>query len=362
MSAVNKQSLEEIEITRGMAILAVLFIHITGLPVRALEPGISSYIFYTLVNRGMQFAVPLFLMISALVLAYRTGLAAEINLPEFYRKRWRRAVVPFLVWTTLYLALRFLILHDIPYISLKQGLLWYGFGKGFFHLYFLSVVIQFYLLFPVIHKWWRTCRPGFITAVLLFGTAQAAFYWVNRLYIYQHFNYTGSLVFSYIFPIGIGLWMGYNTGYWVPWWKKYRTVFVALAAAAGIFYLNRHFAILDKVKISTFYFQMAWTLYVTALGICVIFLARWLAARQGSPGALLAGFFFKTGQFSYGIYLIHPFFLLVWQKIFVAESTTAMHLSVWGGFFIILGLSCLTTYFLERTVLARPLFGVTPKK
>lgn len=362
MSVENKQPLGEIEITRGMAILAVLLIHITGLPIRVLEPDSSSYLFYTLINRGMQFAVPLFLMISALVLAYGTGLGKEIPWGKFYLKRWQRAVVPFLVWTTLYLALRFFILQDIHYVTLKQGILWYGFGKGFFHLYFLSVVIQFYLLFPVIHKLWRRYKPNFIAALFIFGTAQVAFYWVNKLYIYQHFSYPGSLVFSYIFPIGMGLWMGYNTECWLAWWKKYRVFILTAALAAGIFYINRHFAILDKVKISTFYFQMAWALYVTALGICMIFLAKWLGGKADAISSSLSRRFIKVGQLSYGVYLIHPFFLLVWQKLVVPEGTPAVHLSVWGGFVVILGLSCFTTYLLERTRLAKPLFGVTPKK
>ncbi|MCL5289894.1 MAG: acyltransferase [Bacillota bacterium] len=362
MSAQKTQSLGEIEVTRGIAILAVLLIHITGLPVRLLEPDSASYLFYTLINRGMQFAVPLFLMISALVLAYGTGLDKEVNRPSFYRKRWQRAVAPFLVWTTLYLALRLFILRDIPYVSLKQGLLWYGFGKGFFHLYFLSVLIQFYLLFPLIHKFWKTFKPNFPAAVFLFGAAQVAFYWLNKLYIYQHFSYPGSLIFSYSLPIGMGLWMGYNAGCWTAWWKKYRVLFITVAVAAGVFYINRHFAILDKVKISTFYFQMAWALYVTALGICMVFLAKWLAAKTDGLSSSLSGMFLQAGQFSYGIYLIHPLFLLVWQKIFVPEGTLAVHLSVWGGFVVILGLSCFATYLLERTFLAKPLFGVTPKK
>ncbi|CCO07627.1 acyltransferase [Desulforamulus hydrothermalis] len=352
MKVTDKPSLAAVEITRGMAILAVLLIHISGLPLRLLAPGSGEHFFYTLLNRGMQFAVPLFLMISALVLAYRSG-QADLCLAEFYRRRWRRAVLPFMVWTTLYLALRFWVLHDIPYFSLKQGLLWYIFGKGFFHLYFLSVVIQFYLLFPLLHRWWRAWQPGFLTVLLLFGAGQVAFYWLNRLYLYQHFTYTGSLLFSYWLPIGCGLWLGYNTAGWDAWWRRRRLYCLVLAAAAGAFYLNRHFAILAGVKISTFYYQMAWALYVTALGTAVIFLARRLAA--GGPAV---GFFGWLGRYSYGIYLIHPFYLLMWQKLVVPHSPAALHLAVAGGLAAVTVLSWLTTRLLERTALAGLLYGV----
>ncbi|PHJ37116.1 hypothetical protein P378_18175 [Desulforamulus profundi] len=96
MSAENKQSLGEIEITRGIAILAVLLIHITGLPLRVLEPGSASFLFYTLINRGMQFAVPLFLMISALVLAYGTGWGRRLTGPNFTEGGGKGLWCPFL--------------------------------------------------------------------------------------------------------------------------------------------------------------------------------------------------------------------------------------------------------------------------
>lgn len=360
-TSAKKLMLNEIELTRGLAILAVVLIHITGYPLRVFEPGSAGYIFYTLLNRGMQFAVPLFLLISALVLAFQMANKQEVNWLNFYQKRWNRAVVPFIVWTTLYLLLRILVIGDIPYYTVKQGLLWYVFGKGFYHLYFLSVVIQLYVLFPLLHKLWRTLKPSFFMVLLIFAFLQVAFYWANKLYIYQIFPYTGSLVFSYIFPIGLGLWLGYNTECWTAWWKKYRFCLAAAVILAGWFYINRYLAALNGVRISTFYIQMAWALYVAALGACVIFLTRALVSREGKTALFLSSFLDITGKLSYGIYLIHPFILLVWQKFFAVQKPLLVHLYVWFGFCTVVVISGMATYLLERTFLAKLLFGINCK-
>lgn len=361
VTSTKKLTLPEIELTRGLAILAVVLIHITGYPLRVFEPGTAGYIFYTLINRGMQFAVPLFLLISALVLAFQMANKQEVNWLSFYQKRWNRAVVPFIIWTTLYLLVRIFVIGDVPYYTIKQGLLWYIFGKGFYHLYFLSVVIQLYFLFPLFHKLWKTLKPSFLTTLLIFASLQVAFYWANKLYIYQIFPYTGSLVFSYIFPIGLGLWLGYNTDRWTIWWKSLRPYLILTALLAGGFYINRYMAALNGVRISTFYIQMAWALYVAALGAGVIFLTKQLSLRDGKVALFLSGAFNLIGKLSYGIYLIHPFILLQWQKFFAVQKPLLVHLYVWIGFCAVVTLSGLVTYLLERTFLARYLFGITRK-
>ncbi|ABO51613.1 acyltransferase 3 [Desulforamulus reducens MI-1] len=353
----TRATLQEIEISRGIAILAVVIIHMTSIPLEVLKPGTHSHTFYTIINRGLQFAVPLFLMISALVLAYGLGRDKPANWQDFYRKRWHRAVVPFLVWTTLYILLRLVATHDVGVPSLKEIVLWYGFGKGFYHLYFLSVVIQFYLFFPFIHYLWKRYNPNIWIILVLFGALQIAFYWVNKLYLYQRFPYSGSLVLSYVFPIGIGLWLGYQASCWLRWWEKVRFLVTAVAVTAGFFYLQQHLAIVAGQRINTFHYQIAWVLYVTALAIGVIFLARAMLHVVPLARALI-----KLGQLSFGIYLVHPFFLALWQHFLSPVTASEVHLFTWGGLAIILTLSALVTYVLERTIFAKPLYGLSKRK
>lgn len=346
-------NLKEIQITRGIAILAVILIHITSVPLEVLPVGTSNHLLYTAINRALQFAVPVFLMVSALVLAY--GLADKIgDWRGFYRKRWARVVVPFMIWTTLYLSLLFITGQARKLPSIKELILWYGFGKGFYHLYFLSVVIQFYLIFPFIHVFWQRHRPSLFQSILIFGSLQVAFYWLNKLYLYDYFPYSASLILSYMFPIGFGLWLGYNVSAWSNLWARYRVIFITVAILAGSYYVNQYLAVVAGQRINTFYFQMAWLLYATAMGICFIFLARILQRAALRISTILD----KIGGLSFGIYLVHPFFLVLWQRVLSPVEANDVHLFTILGFVIILVLSSLVTYYLERTILARPLYGV----
>lgn len=353
----NKGNLKEIQITRGIAILAVVLIHITSIPLEVLPVGTASHIFYTSINRALQFAVPLFLIVSALVLAYGLGIDGSKKWRDFYRKRWSRVVVPFVVWTTLYLSLLYLTGQISKPPTLKELLLWYGFGKGFYHLYFLSVVSQFYLVFPFFHFYWHRHRPSLLKTILIFAALQVAFYWVNKIYLYPHFPYTASLLPSYIFPIGVGLWLGYNVAAWNNLWTRYRVLIGTLAILAGILYVQQYLAVLAGQRINTFYFQMDWLLYATAGGICIIFLSRLLPRGACVTEMILS----KIGELSFGIYLVHPFFLMLWRRVFSPVTANEAHLFTCLGLVIILALSGLVTQGLERTILAKPLYGIIRK-
>lgn len=354
--AAKRQWLGEIEISRGLAILAVLLIHITGLPVREFPPGSPAYLFYVLINRGCQFAVPLFLMISALVLAHRCG-GEQLDRRAFYLSRGRQVVVPYLVWTTIALGFRFLVLGETVPRSVNPWAFWYLCGKGYFHLYFLVIIIQFYLLFPLLQSAWRRCRPGFGTALAVFAAAQVAFYWLNRLCIYEHFPYPGSILFSYIFPIGIGFWLGGNVPRWAAWWRACRWGIAAAAALAGAVYIRLSLLSLSGQAINTFAFQTAWQIYVTALGILVIFLSRRLLRSTTAEAALRLRGLRAVSRDSFGIYLMHPFILFFWQKLIHPTAPLGLHLSVWAGLLFILGGSMAGVWLAQRLSLGAVLFG-----
>lgn len=100
---------------------------------------------------------------------------------------------------------------DAGNLTLGRFLGWYLTGKGWFHLYFLAVLIQFYAVFPLIYRAWRALsgRPGglgFGLAFALLLGLQAAFFWLDRAYVRPHYPY--STVLNYVIPLGLGLWLG----------------------------------------------------------------------------------------------------------------------------------------------------------
>ncbi len=91
----------DLDALRLLAIAAVVAIHVFGLLVSAGRRGSPHWWGAVVIDIGLTWAVPVFVMISgALVLAPRAHAAGPA---VFYRKRFARIVPALLVWHLVYL-------------------------------------------------------------------------------------------------------------------------------------------------------------------------------------------------------------------------------------------------------------------
>src|SRR4029077_16332396 len=96
-----------------------------------------------------------FFFISACMLTYAYAYA-ELNRAGWRRFYWRRFVavgIPYLCWNVIYFLWFPYVLHDATYASTPASALAH-FGRqlevGYDQLYFLIVIMEFYLLFPLV--------------------------------------------------------------------------------------------------------------------------------------------------------------------------------------------------------------------
>jgi len=89
-----------------------------------------------------------FLFVSACMLAYSVRDLPRIDHSTFWRRRFALVAVPYLCWTVIYF---FFTLPTDPE-SLRAGFLHllYLFGTGYYQLYYLIVLLEFYALFPLL--------------------------------------------------------------------------------------------------------------------------------------------------------------------------------------------------------------------
>lgn len=80
----QKQRITYLDLLRGIAILAVVTIHVTSYPVAFLSMDSTVYPLYFILNAASQFAVPAFLFLSSLVLFYRYDGGVQGNWLLFY--------------------------------------------------------------------------------------------------------------------------------------------------------------------------------------------------------------------------------------------------------------------------------------
>ncbi|MGH8982067.1 MAG: acyltransferase, partial [Acidimicrobiales bacterium] len=98
-----------------------------------------------------------FLFISACMLTYSYSDLARIGYRYFYRRRLVTVALPYLCWTAIYF---FATLHRFSVTLQSQGRsltvghgaehFGYLLGSGYYQLYYLVVIMQFYLVYPLL--------------------------------------------------------------------------------------------------------------------------------------------------------------------------------------------------------------------
>lgn len=306
-----KAKIGELDIVRGLAILAVVVIHSTSDGSSYELMGRShTQLLYFFINKMCAFAVPLFILVSGLVLFYvyiDNWSAAKAG--QFYLKRVRSVIVPYLLWSFIY------YMYDQWLIQPQHVTLdWADFGSKLpwadakYHLYFMIIIIQFYLLFPPLvwlsrkFAWFRRLLP-------LWGLlVQAGFYcyrhWVHPL------DHGAELCVSYFLFFTFGGWLGIHYEQARAFIRRHAGWLVPLGIAFGLAYTGMF--ILDQYRLASFentWYEAFWTLYGCGSALIFIVFALWLERSWRSLGALLT----SLGFASFGVYLMHPLVLTTWK-------------------------------------------------
>lgn len=146
---VSNNKLGEIEWIRAICCILVIIIHVTAEFWTSFSKGSIQYKFIILLNTISQFAVPCFIFISGFVLYY-VYHNREYKALDFYKKRMFKIVIPYLVWSSIYIITRY-VYYNIS-INLKDIAKDILIGRASSHLYFMVLIIQFYLVFPLCLK------------------------------------------------------------------------------------------------------------------------------------------------------------------------------------------------------------------
>ena len=131
----RKKRYDFFDFLRGLAILAVIIIHIGD---NFLVEQSGDLIFIKIMNSITRFAVPFF-FISSGVLLYK-----GVSLKSFYLKKIIRTFLPFFLITTAVG-----IYYQVAFVDLLLG---YISGSASIPYYFMAVLLQFYLIYPFLEK------------------------------------------------------------------------------------------------------------------------------------------------------------------------------------------------------------------
>ncbi len=345
------ERLPAVDVFRGLTILAVVVHHLSGQALRHASAGSTLHLALAVLNRTLHFVVPAFVFMTALVLT--RSARRRFRLGEYYRARVRTALVPYLLWTVLYVVFRVATGQDSPEAlsDPERWRVWLQYGKGYFHLYFLLIVLQFYLMLPLLLPLWRR-RPPFAAVLLGACAAQLLVYFLNRAGA-LNFRFPGTMVLWYLLPITLGMYFGAYEGAFERFWHLRWRWLLAAATLALAWYLPISLAELGGAPVNTLAYSAAnWT-YTTVTALGLFGVAHALAAASTWWSSSLR----QLGNLSLQVYLLHPAALLYLERWGFPGNSGWFALVVLGYAVIAIGFPALLAQLLARTPVSRWLFG-----
>jgi len=149
----SKQKITALEYIRGISMLGVVGIHTGAYSLS--NPSVNVHLF-ALLDIFTRFSVPIFFFVSAFGLFINHNIQSKLNYVTFTIRRSRTVLLPYIVWSLLYMVHYTFVSHDVSIWTAPLLYEFLCFGLASCQLYFLVILLWFYTLMPV----WRfmVCR------------------------------------------------------------------------------------------------------------------------------------------------------------------------------------------------------------
>jgi len=299
---------KEIHFLRAAACVLVVIVHVTA-AAYTIDEGFKHYIL-GLLNQYSRIGTPVFAVLSAFLLFHSANRGA-FQLGRFVRSRMTKIFFPFLFWTLFYMLLSTVsgFRVSLDPISIISIIL---LGGGYYHLYFVSVVLQFYCLFPII----RTIKNPINLFILfivslpvnLFALSESYHDMVVRLNTFDTILAHRALIIKWISFFLLGALLARHFE-WIRRALLNRAFAVTLVllmggVIAGIFI---------EIQYAENYLSSSRPLNLLYVPIFIPFML--LLYRYCSAMPIVVKLFSLIGSCSFGIYLIHPFIIFLMTKL-----------------------------------------------
>lgn len=330
---------DEISFIRGVACLAVVMVHVTANYYYANGNTFNDVTLFF--NQVTRLGTPIFAVIAGFLL-FNQSINRNFEVGRFVKTRFAKIVIPFLIWSIVYLALKDSYGNSLwPDWSSTEEIkkFFYTFFTGgtHAHLYFIAMVIQFYVLFIGL---------SFIkskTTVLL-ATLFSAFasYFFNRyqidfggVYVNEFLN-SRSFILSWIFYFMLG-------GLLLVHWKS-----IVIYMKKGNLYVHLLALVLFSTTID-YHFQTSNSSnkLLNMINVPLFFISLSTLYHSISTSSKLKKTIVQIGNFSMGIYLVHPLFLYIMARHDLFEGLYRTRYLILVFIFVI-ALSFVTVWLISK--------------
>ncbi|HXT44233.1 MAG TPA: acyltransferase [Pseudonocardiaceae bacterium] len=265
----------------------------------------------------LHFTRQAFFALTAFVLVHRYRDRLPVTL--FWRRRFLLIGAPYVSWTVIYSGLA-LITTPLPagaaLIQLGRNLIT---GTACYHLYFLIVTMQFYLLFPAF-RWLLQVSRGWHHWLLTSGAVlQVA---INAGLHAAHptgiaellWHYDGSFVGSYVFYLLLGGVAALHADRAQAWVQEHPVIvtaaFLGTGLAAEWWYLS---SVRAGVPVPTACDVFQAVMVPWCLAVITALFALGTAWAQRQRAGLGSHIIKISSDRSFGVFLVHPMLLWAWM-------------------------------------------------
>lgn len=284
----SKERVVYFDFLRGVAILMVVAIHTFASTVQQ-GPLVNDTI--VLLRQVLNCAVPLFLAISGYFLAKKKN---ERSYVQFWKHQIPKIYIPTLIWSVPYFLLYIWQGHDWV-----KGLVLL-FVCGFSVYYFIALIIQYYLLFPLLQK---VKMRGVILAFII---TMLAISLVSYLSLIEGYN-MNSIIKGGPFPVWLvffvaGIYLGNMKERVYRIWPWLLLLIVGLIFS---FFETKWLYPLHHIG-----YGIKPSSHIYSLAVIVLLFSQKVQALFPPEHRIFRAFAY-LGRISFGVYLIHCFFIML---------------------------------------------------
>jgi membrane-bound acyltransferase YfiQ involved in biofilm formation len=340
----TKRNLNEINVLRAIACLCVVLLHTIKVVVEGNFGGETFFEEVLLTLAGfLSFGTPAFVFISIILFSYKY----PNSLPShFYSKRVKAILIPFVSMAVFYG-----IIQTYKDLSSFPKVFFYNL-MGDFHGWFVLLIFQFYVLFHLFYKVGHKFSSYFILVLSLI---------VNVAYL-GYFNFT-SMPSNSKFVTFI-----WNQGHWVPFlgWFFYFTFayycgrnydnFLKLVRKNRVYIWGILICSIILILIDNYFNLFSYG--SKRIDMILFTVAIVTLILQGASNIKIVNSLIDTiSKYSFGIYLLHMFYLTIFIKVFELLN---IHLSYWNiilGFFLVVVASIISINIVNKLPFGKYVVG-----
>jgi surface polysaccharide O-acyltransferase-like enzyme len=285
-----------LDIYKALAALMVILIHITATPVVTLSSGSALGVILS-VNRLAKPSVPMFVFASGLALFY-VYKDRDFKFLEFIKKRLLKILIPYLFFCVVYYA--YFVYAGV--YSFSAGFLLKGILAGtlIYHLYFVIIIIQFYILYWFVHNLVKKYSPYLILPLtVIVGVASI---------IFVPSEYVGSFFGTYTTYFVLGCYFGKNYNKTMELIYKFKWTILSLFIISGGIYTYQFYEAV-VLKVGYRFVNDAYAYYIfSTIALVSYFIIAELIEKAYVNGKIqrTRNLLIDISGASYYIYLAHP--------------------------------------------------------